>query len=267
MDDHVVNPRCPKISFTDAEIKSFYKPWSKALVVKVLEKSFSYLTMKRRLEYLWAKSGSIQDSDLANNFFLVHFASQEDYSLAAFKGPWKLAVSRIGDYIGKTVRLDLATAEGTRGRYARVCVEVDVTKPLLGKYMIEDKVFRVEYESLENVCFECGFYGHKKETCTLSEPQPETEVAKESVPAPEPTKETIDPDVGEWMTVQRRNRKKPTTLHSPDAATKENNTFSVLQVEDIEETSAGGGQEEILNKQTEKLRQILADAMNDSAKD
>ncbi|CAN1185486.1 hypothetical protein LINPERHAP2_LOCUS37578 [Linum perenne] len=223
--------------------------------------------MKRRLEYLWAKSGSIQDSDLANNFFLVHFASQEDYSLAAFKGPWKLAVSRIGDYIGKTVRLDLATAEGTRGRYARVCVEVDVTKPLLGKYMIEDKVFRVEYESLENVCFECGFYGHKKETCTLSEPQPETEVAKESVPAPEPTKETIDPDVGEWMTVQRRNRKKPTTLHSPDAATKENNTFSVLQVEDIEETSAGGGQEEILNKQTEKLRQILADAMNDSAKD
>ncbi|CAN1836499.1 hypothetical protein LINPERHAP1_LOCUS34792 [Linum perenne] len=88
--------------------------------------------MKRRLDYLWAKSGPIQVSDLSNNFFLVRFASQEDYSTAAFKGPWKLAVSRIGNCIGKTVRLDLATSEGTRGRYARVCVEADLTKPLLG---------------------------------------------------------------------------------------------------------------------------------------
>ncbi|CAN1836500.1 hypothetical protein LINPERHAP1_LOCUS34792 [Linum perenne] len=132
MDDQLSNPRCPKIPFTDEEIKSFYKPWSKALVVKVLEKSFSYLAMKRRLDYLWAKSGPIQVSDLSNNFFLVRFASQEDYSTAAFKGPCELAVSRIGNCIGKTVRLDLATSEGTRGRYARVCVEADLTKPLLG---------------------------------------------------------------------------------------------------------------------------------------
>ncbi|CAN1787302.1 hypothetical protein LINPERHAP1_LOCUS17586 [Linum perenne] len=261
--------------------------------------------MKRRLEYLWAKSGSIQVSDLANNFFLVRFASQEDYSLAAFKGPWKvydyyisvsqwspsfdeeapiksiltwvrlpklpihyfnkLAVSRIGDSIGKTVRLDLATAEGTRGRYARVCVEVDVTKPLLGKYMIEDKVLRVEYESLENVCFECGFYGHKKESCTLPEPQRETEVAKGSGPAPESLKVTKEPDIGEWMTVQRRNRKKHTTSPSPVAVTKGNNTFSVLEVEDTEENLAGGGQEDILNKQTEGLRRVLDAAMNETA--
>ncbi|CAN1836501.1 hypothetical protein LINPERHAP1_LOCUS34792 [Linum perenne] len=46
--------------------------------------------MKRRLDYLWAKSGPIQVSDLSNNFFLVRFASQEDYSTAAFKGPWKI---------------------------------------------------------------------------------------------------------------------------------------------------------------------------------
>ncbi|CAN0880763.1 hypothetical protein LINGRAHAP2_LOCUS13836 [Linum grandiflorum] len=42
-------------------------------------------------------------------------------------------VSGIGNYIGRTVRLDLATKEGSRGRFARLCVEVDLSKPLLAK--------------------------------------------------------------------------------------------------------------------------------------
>ncbi|CAN1140306.1 hypothetical protein LINPERHAP1_LOCUS16236 [Linum perenne] len=75
------------------------------------------------------------------------------------------AVTRIGNHIGQTVRLDLATFEGARARYARVCVEVDLTKPLLGKYMIVDKVFYVNYECLENLCYTCGIYGHKLDSC------------------------------------------------------------------------------------------------------
>ncbi|CAN1141094.1 hypothetical protein LINPERHAP2_LOCUS12263 [Linum perenne] len=155
------NLLCPVISFSEEEILSFYKPWSKALVVKVLEKSFSFPVIKRRLESLWARAGRIQVSDRANSFFLVRFSDDDDYQRALFKGPWKIAVERIGNHIGRTVRLDLATSEGDRARYARVCVEVDLTKPLLGKYIIEDKVFLVEYESLDNICFSCGMYGHK----------------------------------------------------------------------------------------------------------
>ncbi|CAN1179261.1 hypothetical protein LINPERHAP1_LOCUS37816 [Linum perenne] len=37
--------------------------------------------------------------------------------------------------------MDLVTKEGARARYARVCVEVDLTKPLLGKYVIDNRVF------------------------------------------------------------------------------------------------------------------------------
>ncbi|CAN1128527.1 hypothetical protein LINPERHAP2_LOCUS4688 [Linum perenne] len=155
------NPLCPVISFSEEEILSFYKPWSKALVVKVLEKSFSFPVIKRRLESLWARAGRIQVSDRANSFFLVRFSGDDDYQRALFKGPWKIAVERIGNHIRRTVRLDLATSEGARARYARVCVEVDLTKPLLGKYIIKDKVFLVEYESLDNICFSCGMYGHK----------------------------------------------------------------------------------------------------------
>ncbi|CAN1127999.1 hypothetical protein LINPERHAP2_LOCUS4360 [Linum perenne] len=45
-DDGATNPRCPKIGFSQEEINSFYKPWSKAITVKVLERSFSFLTVK-----------------------------------------------------------------------------------------------------------------------------------------------------------------------------------------------------------------------------
>ncbi|CAN1188875.1 hypothetical protein LINPERHAP1_LOCUS39119 [Linum perenne] len=55
--------------------------------------------------------------------------------------------------------------EGARARYARVFIEVDISKPLLGKYMIGDRVYYVEYECLENLCYTCGVYGHKLEAC------------------------------------------------------------------------------------------------------
>ncbi|CAN1788158.1 hypothetical protein LINPERHAP1_LOCUS17936 [Linum perenne] len=42
--------------------------------------------------------------------------------------------------------------------------------------MIEDKTFYVEYESLDNICFSCGFYGHKEDGCLPSHP-PEPVVA------------------------------------------------------------------------------------------
>ncbi|CAN1825717.1 hypothetical protein LINPERHAP1_LOCUS31269 [Linum perenne] len=204
-EDEVDNPRCPKIAFSDEEIKSFYKPWSKAIVVKVLEKSFSYLSIKKRLEFLWAKAGRIQVADLANSFFLVRFSSEDDYQRAAFGGPWKVVVTRIGNYIGKTVRLDLATSAGARARYARVCVEVDLTKPLLGKYIIDNRVYRVEYESLENICFSCGVYGHKEDRCPDKEV---TQTAGKDDKAPPEKVTTPEADVSVWMTVSRRNKKR-----------------------------------------------------------
>ncbi|CAN1225220.1 hypothetical protein LINPERPRIM_LOCUS2449, partial [Linum perenne] len=161
-----------------------------------------------------------------NNFFLVRFSNEEDYASVAFRGPWRIydyyiavsqwsssfnevepirsiltwvrlpklpihyfnsvAVSRIGNFIGRTMRLDLATEEGSRCRYAHVCVEVDLTTPLLGKYMIEDRIFKIEYESLENVYFHYGCYGHKKESCPelIPKPPPEKEELEATVAMP-----------------------------------------------------------------------------------
>ncbi|CAN1133392.1 hypothetical protein LINPERHAP2_LOCUS7629, partial [Linum perenne] len=116
-----------------------------------------------------------------------------------------VAVTRIGNYIGKTIRLDLATSAGARARYARVCIEVDLTKPLLGKYIIDNQVYRVEYESLENICFSCGVYGHKGDRCPAKEDV--TPVGSTDVAPPEKVT-TPEGDVGCWMMVSRRNKKR-----------------------------------------------------------
>ncbi|CAN1149121.1 hypothetical protein LINPERHAP2_LOCUS16842 [Linum perenne] len=51
--------------------------------------------------------------------------------------------------------------------------------------MIEDRIFKIEYESLENICFDYGCYGHKKETCPGLVPKPPSERV-EMEPDPEP---------------------------------------------------------------------------------
>ncbi|CAI0457292.1 unnamed protein product [Linum tenue] len=43
----------------------------------------------------------------------------------------KEAVVRIAKAIGNPIRVDRATELGARGKFARVCVEVDLTQPLL----------------------------------------------------------------------------------------------------------------------------------------
>ncbi|CAN1165459.1 hypothetical protein LINPERHAP2_LOCUS26163 [Linum perenne] len=278
--DVPVNPRCPKIQFSEDEVKQFYKTWSKALVIRVLEKSFGYPALRRRLEFLWAKGGRIQVSDLSNDFFLVRFSDADDYQRAAFHGPWKMydyyitvarwtpsfneeepirtiltwvrlpklhihyfnhvAVNRIGNHIGKTIRMDLATAEGARARYARVCVEIDLSKPLLEKYMIGDRVFYIEYESIENFCYLCGLYGCKADSCpscklVVSPTEPST--------VQEPEKEIVsdERDTGSWMVVSHKQRKKPeipkNTVQSHKA-----NKFEVLKTLPDDETGRSGSQ-------------------------
>ncbi|CAN1181545.1 hypothetical protein LINPERHAP2_LOCUS35459 [Linum perenne] len=242
--EQVSNPRCPTISFSEEEILSFYKPWSKAVVVKVLERSFPYPVLRKRLESLWARSGHIQVADMSNSFFLVRFSDDEDYQRAAFEGPWKMAVERIGNHIGKTIRLDLATKEGTRARYARVCVEVDLSCPLLGKYIIEDRVFYVEYESLDNICFSCGIYGHKDGSC------PNTVPTETATPTPQPTQPEINKapegDSGSWMSVKRRQKKiTPPQASISQPKTLPGSRFNILTSDDpvIDTTEAVNGKE------------------------
>ncbi|WOL19831.1 hypothetical protein Cni_G28633 [Canna indica] len=73
--------------------------------------------------------------------------------------------------IGKPVKIDVFTLSGTREKYARVCVLLDLKKPIEQGLWVEAKgsyFFQtVAYENLLNICFNCGRIGHKEEQCSV----------------------------------------------------------------------------------------------------
>ncbi|KAK2647582.1 hypothetical protein Ddye_015071 [Dipteronia dyeriana] len=67
--------------------------------------------------------------------------------------------------LGKMCKADHITENQASGRFARICVEIDISNPLLGAITIEDRSIRMEYESLGSICFKCGWIGHNKDSC------------------------------------------------------------------------------------------------------
>ena len=50
-----------------------------------------------------------------------------------------------------------------------MCVEVDLTKPLLSKFRLNGRVWGIQYEGLKMICFKCGRQGHKEENCGVDQ--------------------------------------------------------------------------------------------------
>ncbi|XP_039010330.1 uncharacterized protein LOC120139067 [Hibiscus syriacus] len=58
----------------------------------------------------------------------------------------KSVLVQIGKAIGIPLKLDYITAWTTRGRFTRICVEIDLNKPLLPKVRVDNTTFNIEYE-------------------------------------------------------------------------------------------------------------------------
>ena len=249
------------IVIPEAEKRKLAKPWRNTLIVKLLRRRISYGVLKKRLEALWAKHGSIDIIDVGNDFFLVKFYSFDDYDHALTEGPWLIfyhylavrkwqpdfdpfkasieciaawirhpglaveyydteVLSQVGDNIG----IDANTKLQYWGKFARLCVELDLEKPLQPWFLVNGKMHMIEYEGLHQVCFACGRFGHAKGNCTQQKAQ--------DSPLPPPHKEGkgVDdgpnrgyeqPEVGDkgkdgiqqengpygpWMVVQKQHR-------------------------------------------------------------
>ncbi|KAI9081975.1 hypothetical protein K1719_036237 [Acacia pycnantha] len=125
----------------------------------------------------------------------------------------KSIIRSIGGVFGEVIKVDYNTDSGDRGKFARIAVVLDLTKPLISKIQVDGELIFVEYEGLPSICFDCfmgGYYnGHLRESC------PEKMVAGARVPAElSPSAEPIvtdqvareSPHFGAWMQVQRRRR-------------------------------------------------------------
>ena len=74
-------------------------------------------------------------------------------------------LKQIGGSISKVLRIDTQTAMEAKGQYARLCILVDIIKPLIDTVLIGRFEQPVSYEGLQKLCFSCGRVGHVKEGC------------------------------------------------------------------------------------------------------
>ncbi|PNY04054.1 ribonuclease H, partial [Trifolium pratense] len=144
--------------------------------------------------------------------------------------------------VGVPIKVDPNTLDVRRGRFARVCVEIDLNKPVIGKVWIKGHWYRVEYEGLHRICFKCGCYGHLGRNCKaipqsttvitdVQEPRapmnnptsltqavtPVAANANQGIPVKESTikepviehvvNDNVEGNYGDWLIVKRKPRK------------------------------------------------------------
>ncbi|XP_061374672.1 uncharacterized protein LOC133316890 [Gastrolobium bilobum] len=124
---------------------------------------------------------------------------------------------RIGNWLGKMIKVDNNTNAHVRGRFARICVELDLSQPLKGDYVLEGFTKQIEYEGLRLICFGCGKYGHSTENCSAAPKQRSSSDIHndDQIHQEEPGNSEFhrSKGLGPWMVVnrQRRSRQPPQT--------------------------------------------------------
>ncbi|XP_057738256.1 uncharacterized protein LOC130955425 [Arachis stenosperma] len=142
---------------------------------------------------------------------------------------------RVGSTIGNMLKIDKTTSIQSRGKFARICVEIDLSKKLVPRISVMENILNIEYEGLHLICFSCGKYGHRADQCSegvaTKDAQPRTGVSGEPTVDMEShdlcdnqgMKESQDnnsrlnqdpPDFGPWMMVRRQVRKKQERISS-----------------------------------------------------
>ncbi|XP_057426286.1 uncharacterized protein LOC130719691 [Lotus japonicus] len=84
--------------------------------------------------------------------------------------------------VGTPIKVDMNTADMRLGKFARICVEIDLDKPVVGTLRLRGTWYNIEYEGLHLLCSKCGCYGHLSRKCKVVAPT-STAAATQSTPA------------------------------------------------------------------------------------
>lgn len=95
--------------------------------------------------------------------------------------------------VASLLKVDAHACDANRGRYARLCVQISLDKPLLSSVSLGHHVQCIFYEGMHQICFLCGKIGHKN-TCTEFKIIPNLSIPPNPL---DPTDEftSISPDV------------------------------------------------------------------------
>ena len=85
-------------------------------------------------------------------------------------------LKHVGNKLGKLLKIDAITNAAIRGRYARVCVQMNTIDPLPKRVRIGSFWQDIVYENLPVFCFHCGRIGHRETHCTEGMKPPHTDL-------------------------------------------------------------------------------------------
>ncbi|KAL0000751.1 hypothetical protein SO802_014532 [Lithocarpus litseifolius] len=83
-------------------------------------------------------------------------------------------LKQIGKSVGHVLRIDTHTATETKERYARLCIQVDINKPLITSVVLGGREQPICYEGIHRLYFACGRIGHWREACPYVDKQDRT---------------------------------------------------------------------------------------------
>ena len=113
-------------------------------------------------------------------------------------------LKHVGQKLGKLLKIDAITNAAIRGRYARVCVQINTTDPLPKRVRIGSFWQDIVYENLPVLCYQCRRIGHRETHCSESMKQPTTNLQASAsqcpVGPPHDTTHVSTP----WKTIQTR---------------------------------------------------------------
>ncbi|XP_019251068.1 PREDICTED: uncharacterized protein LOC109229978 [Nicotiana attenuata] len=74
-------------------------------------------------------------------------------------------LEKIGNAIGRLLKIDVCTSTTLRGRYARLCVELSLDMPVQPSIYVGHHKQTIHYEGENFLCTKCGRLGHIAQKC------------------------------------------------------------------------------------------------------
>ncbi|XP_070003068.1 uncharacterized protein [Nicotiana sylvestris] len=82
----------------------------------------------------------------------------------------EIILAKIGNAIGKLLKVDVCTSSTLRGRYAILCIELPLEIPVIPVINIGHHKQTIQYEGENTLCEQCGRLGHVASKCIYTKP-------------------------------------------------------------------------------------------------
>ncbi|KAI9114798.1 hypothetical protein K1719_014496 [Acacia pycnantha] len=131
-----------------------------SLIIKFTGLSVPKHVLIDRVRRMWKPKQPLKIVPLSNEYYIVSFSSKEDQDYAYYEWPWM-----IDDHYLLVQRWRPNFNPRIANCKRKICVEVDLLKPLLPAFTAFGENKQLVFEGLHLVCFCCGRYMHAKATC------------------------------------------------------------------------------------------------------